>query len=235
MGVLLWKVRNVMAEFGRDYEIVVFDDASTDGTDATLERYRSSLPLRILRSDTRVGYREAVNRLLSDVVEQAPYPKRDAAVVIQADFTESAEDIIPMVKSLEGGADIVAGIEGDAGEASPKGLKLARWGARWVMGGAFTKAPVSDPLSGFRAYRVIVLKKAFRENPPKEFVPSERWSSNVELLALLAPFARRIEETPLSSRYELQTRESRFRPLRALRDLRKTRKMAQWPQVEETV
>ena len=32
VGVLLWKIRNVMGEFGRDYEILVCDDASTDGT-----------------------------------------------------------------------------------------------------------------------------------------------------------------------------------------------------------
>jgi dolichol-phosphate mannosyltransferase len=191
------------------------------------------LPLRVLESREQVGYREAVRRLLEDVVERAPYPKRDAAVVLQADFTEDAADIVPLVKALEGGADIVAGIEGDADEASPRGLRFARWGARWVMGGAFTRAPVSDPLSGFRAYRIIVLKKAFREAGAQAGESLDRWSANVELLATLAPFARRIEEAPLSLRYDLQRRESRFRPIRALRDLRKARKVARWTGVEE--
>jgi glycosyltransferase involved in cell wall biosynthesis len=59
VGPLLWKIRKVMASFGRDYEVVAFDDASTDGTGETLQRYRSSLPLTVLRSDERVGYGRA--------------------------------------------------------------------------------------------------------------------------------------------------------------------------------
>ncbi|NIQ55975.1 MAG: glycosyltransferase, partial [Gammaproteobacteria bacterium] len=31
-GVVLWKVRQVMSEFGRDYEVLFLDDASTDRT-----------------------------------------------------------------------------------------------------------------------------------------------------------------------------------------------------------
>ena len=30
VGVLLWKTRKAMAEFDRDYRVVVLDDASTD-------------------------------------------------------------------------------------------------------------------------------------------------------------------------------------------------------------
>jgi glycosyltransferase involved in cell wall biosynthesis len=67
IGILLWKIRKVMAEFGRDYEIVVLDDASTDGTAEVLERYRRVLPLRVERSGTRLGYGAATERLLRDV------------------------------------------------------------------------------------------------------------------------------------------------------------------------
>ena len=30
IGVLLWKIRKVMLEFGREYEVLILDDASTD-------------------------------------------------------------------------------------------------------------------------------------------------------------------------------------------------------------
>ncbi|NIQ52029.1 MAG: glycosyltransferase, partial [Gemmatimonadetes bacterium] len=40
IGVLLWKTRNVLGEFGRDYRLVVHDDASTDETAEVLQRYR---------------------------------------------------------------------------------------------------------------------------------------------------------------------------------------------------
>ncbi|NJD19369.1 MAG: glycosyltransferase, partial [Gemmatimonadetes bacterium] len=105
VGVLMWKLRRVLGEFGRDYRIVVHDDASSDGTDQVLARYRRSLPLTILRSGTRIGYGASVDRLLRHVVDEAPYPKRDCAVVLQADFTERPEDVVTLVKTLEGGAD----------------------------------------------------------------------------------------------------------------------------------
>ena len=60
IGVLLWKIRKVMAEFGRDYQIRVLDDASTDGSDSVLARYRGVLPLRVRRSKERLGYSAAL-------------------------------------------------------------------------------------------------------------------------------------------------------------------------------
>ena len=55
IGVLLWKIRNVMGEFGRDYELLVHDDASTDTTAEVLQRYRRTLPLRVFHSKERLG------------------------------------------------------------------------------------------------------------------------------------------------------------------------------------
>ena len=64
IGLLLWKIRVVMAEFGRDYEILVLDDASTDCTREILKGYRSRLPLRILRNDESVGESAGLESLL---------------------------------------------------------------------------------------------------------------------------------------------------------------------------
>lgn len=222
VGVLLWKIRQVMASFGRDYRILALDDASTDDTSATLGRYRTSLPLTVLHSDAQLGYGRAVERLLREAVEMAPYPKRDCAVVLQADFTEDPADLETLVKAIEGGADIVSGAETTDGHASRRGIRMARWMAPLVLGRAFQGAPVSDPLCGFRAYRLIVLKKALRDGGLLARADG-RWAANVELLSTLAPHARRIEESPVALRYDLLTRESRFRPLRTLRGLLRVR------------
>ena len=76
IGVLLWKTRNVLGEFGRDYRLVVHDDASTDETVEVLQRYRRSLPLTVLRSEEQIGYGASVEKLLRYVRDDAPYPKR---------------------------------------------------------------------------------------------------------------------------------------------------------------
>ena len=60
LGPLLWKVRRVMREFGREFNLVVLDDGSTDDTQAVMERYRSKLPLTVLREEAPIGYGAAV-------------------------------------------------------------------------------------------------------------------------------------------------------------------------------
>lgn len=220
IGVLLWKTRKVLGEFGRDYRLVVYDDASEDDTAEVLQRYRRSLPLTILASDQRVGYGRSVEVLLRHVVDEAPYPKRDCAVVMQGDFTESPDDIVSLVRVLEGGADIVAGAPARDGPTPGPGARTVRWAARRFLGRVVRGAPVSDPLAGLRAYRLIVLKKTLRDLPPGQpLVRADGWAANVELLARLAPHARRIGEAPLEPRFDLRVRPSRFRPVKTLLSL----------------
>lgn len=224
IGVLLWKVRKVIGEFGRDYRIVVLDDASTDDTAEVLARYRRMLPLTVLHSEEPLGYARSVERLLRHVVEEAPYPKRDCAVVLQGDFTENPEDVVGLVKVLEGGADIVAGALSSEVDGMPRSARWVRRAARIAVGRALGTAPVSDPLSGLRAYRVIVLRKAFREQPEgRPLLRTDGWAANLELLGLLAPHARRIEEAPLTPRYNLRIRASRFRPVQTILSLTRLR------------
>ena len=119
---------------------------------------------------TAAGYPRAVERLLRKALDRTSYPKRDAAILLQADFTESPDYIVPMIKTLEGGADVVAGVVEANGRPAPRAVRVARRMAPWVLGRAFGGAPVSDPLSGFRAYRLIVLKKALAEFRGRPFL-----------------------------------------------------------------
>ncbi len=233
VGVLLWKVRRVLGEFDRDYRIVVHDDGSSDDTQAVLERYRRAVPLTILESDERIGYSASVEKLLRHVVKEASYPRRDCAVVLQGDFTEDPEDVVGLVKVLEGGADIVAGAIEEGDRPLPRGVRLVRALSRALLRGVIARAPVSDPLSGLRAYRVVVLKKALRDRPVEEpLLKSEGWASNVELLGRLAPHARRIAESPLGLRYDLRLRESRFRPWKTFMDLARLRGRTLWSSLD---
>jgi glycosyltransferase involved in cell wall biosynthesis len=210
IGVLLWKIRKVMAEFGRDYEVVVLNDASTDHTAETLDRYRHILPLRLLRSDARLGNAKAVERILRDVATRCKYPKRDVAVTIQGDFTESPDDLPALVKAVEGGADLVVGRVNDPEKRLPRSLRLARMAARFLLLWGRGEGPVTDPLSGYRAYRVVVLRKALRAPEVETPLQSRGWAGNVDLLSRTAPHARRIEETPVGLRLEPRARPSRF-------------------------
>lgn len=232
LGVVLWKVRKVMAEFGRDYEVVVLDDASTDDTAEVLDRYRRVLPLRVIRTESRIGYGAALERLLADAASRSAYPKRDVVVTLQADFTEDPEDLVPMVKALEGGADLVAGTAEGRGEGLSRPVRLSRWAAGALLGRGMRGAPVSDPLCGYRAYRAVVLRKALRGGDSAASPLEGGWAANLRLLSRTAPHARRIEESPVRIRTAHRARASRFRPvaeLKALLPLRRT----DWPSFQE--
>lgn len=219
LGPLLWKVQKVFRAFGREFRLVVLDDASGDDTGAVLERYATRLPLTVIPSATHLGYGAAVDRLLRHVVEDSAYPKRDAAVILQADLTEDPEYLVELVKTLEGGADVVAGSTLQVGEDAPRSLRWGRRLAPWISGGAYRNAPVADPLCGLRAYRVIVLKKALREDDTPLATDPEPWVASLELLHRVSGYARRVEDLPLDLRYRLLVRGSRFRAVPVLKRL----------------
>jgi glycosyltransferase involved in cell wall biosynthesis len=234
IGVLLWKTRKVMAEFGRDYRVLVLDDASTDGTAEVVQRYTTVIPISFFRSGERLGYPKALDRLLRKAVAEAPYPKRDAVVTLQGDFSDDPADIVSLVKALEGGADVVAGVPAGMDGTEPRTLRLARWTAGWLLRGTLRDSPVSDPFSGLRAYRVVCLKKTLREMDETPLLDQPGWAGNLQLLGAVAPHARRFAEASTESRPVPRARESRFRAIAAIQDLMKVRGSVDWrPAAEE--
>ena len=107
IGVLLWRIRKMFQSYSREYEIIVFDDGSTDGTGDTLAPYGDVAPLTVLRSETRKGYAVALDALAREASRRTKYPRRDAMIVMQGDFTDQPENLPELVKRFEGGADIV--------------------------------------------------------------------------------------------------------------------------------
>ena len=223
IGVLLWKIRRVMAGFGRDYEILVLDDASTDDTRALLSSYQRVVPLRIIDQRKRLGYSGATEKLLRDAVRRAEYPKRDVAVTLQGDFSDDPEGIVPLMKTIEGGADIVSAAFAEDPPGLNRAARFTRWLARAWLRGTLTSAPVSEPLGGYRAYRIMVLKKMFADLGESRVAPGEGWAANLELLQRALPHARSIAEAIVEEPRNRRVRRSRFRAWRTLRGLGRAR------------
>ena len=72
VGVVLWKIRQVLTEFPRDYQLLVADDASTDKTADVLAPYARVLPLTVLRNSERRGPLRRNQR------RRSPRPRRDS-------------------------------------------------------------------------------------------------------------------------------------------------------------
>lgn len=228
IGVLLWKIREVMAELERDYEVIVLDGASRDGTPALLSKYERVMPLSVLSLRKPVGYGAAVEKLLRSAVGRARYPKRDAIVTMQGDFTEHPDHLRPLLRTFEGGADIVAGgaTPENPGPPPPRAVRLARALGRIALGRAQTRALGDNPFQGFRAYRAVVVRKALRIAGDNRLVTTDGWAANAELMKVLAPFARRVAHVPAAPRYDVRWRRSRVRVLATVREILRVRKVS---------
>lgn len=235
IGPLLWRIREVLADRRRDFHVIVVDDASGDGTGAVLEPYEHVLPLTRLTNDERRGYAASLERIVREAVGSSGYPKRDALVTLQADFTDSPEAIPEMVRRFEGGVDLVLGTAaeeaegedgeegGDGPEPAPRPVRFARLGARLLARSLPNPGAVGDPFGTFRLYRLFTLARALSDLPPDDgrLLRHEGWAANAELLLAVWPHVRQVEEVPAAPRYGRRYRQTRFRPLSQVLELRR--------------
>jgi len=206
-GLVLWKVRQVFTAFPREYQLLVLDDASTDETREVLASYAKVLPMTVVTHRAREGYARSLEELLRLALQRTDRPKRDCAITLHADFAHSPESMEDMVKRLESGADLVVA---EQVEERGRGSRGLRWARRWAP--RLVRLPgLRDPMSGFVALRLIVLRQALR-NDGTRLLLTDGWCASAELVARLARHARRLDTIPAAVRYDLVQRPSRVRP-----------------------
>src|SRR5947209_14293353 len=156
IGLVLWKVRQVFTAFPREYQLLVADDGSNDGTGAVLASYAKVLPLTVLTHPARQGYAKSLEELLRLALQRTDRPKRDCAITLHADFVHSPETMEEMVKRIESGADLVVAEQDQTmGARWPE-----RWARQWAPRLLRVGGGIKDSISGFVALRLIVLRQA---------------------------------------------------------------------------
>ena len=208
IGVLLWRLRSVFQGFSREYDVTVYDDASTDGTADVLEPYQSVMPLTVLRGARHAGYAGSIDALVRHVAADDEYARRDAMILLQGDFTESPENLPELVKRFEGGADLVAVHRITSDDTPADERRLRRWG-RWAVKPFLRMPPVADPFTGFRLVRIAVLRDLLKAMGNRPVCAGEGWAANIDFALNVTPFARRIENVEFAPRYDVRQRASR--------------------------
>ncbi|MBA3521328.1 MAG: glycosyltransferase family 2 protein [Gemmatimonadales bacterium] len=221
VGLLLWKIRQVFAGFPREYQLLVLDDGSTDATAEVLAPYARVLPLTVLRHEQRRGYAASVEALLSKAVELTDRPKRDAAILIHADFKHNPQVIPDLVRRIESGADIVVAQGKLQGEPS-QAYRLLRRLAPQLLRGVVAVPGVKDLVSGLAIIRLVALRNAMRVQEGSLLV-TDGWAANAELYWRAGRYARRVEAIPSIERHDLRQRPTRVRPLETAMELWRAR------------
>ena len=210
IGLLLWRLRKVFQEQPREYEVLVYDDGSTDATKETLDPYHKVMPLTVLGGERR-GYASAVDALCREASRRTRYPRRDAIVILQADFTDQPESLPELIKRFDGGADVVVAERPVDSLTVPQPVRTLRKMAPWVVRPFVSVAGVRDPFGSLRLFRVSVIRDLVKERGDQPLLVGEGWSANVDMLLRAAPHARRIDTVELAPRYDVRTRETRVR------------------------
>jgi glycosyltransferase involved in cell wall biosynthesis len=210
VGLVLWRLRKVFQDYARDYEVVVYDDGSTDSTRETLEGYADALPLTIIHGSEHRGYAHALDALARAVSAKTRYPRRDGLILMQGDFTDQPEHLPELIKRFEGGADIVVG-EREPSATAPTPVRRLRWASAWLGRFLVAVPGITDPFGSLRLYRISLVRDALKAGTAP-LAEGAGWAANADLLVRLAAHARRIETVAVSQRFDLRPRETRVRP-----------------------
>ncbi len=146
---LVERLANVLA--GRDWELVVVDDGSPDGTADLAESLAPTRPIHVVRRPGKAG-------LASAVLAGFDVARGDVLVVMDADLSHPPEVVPLLTEAIAAGADLAVGsryVRGGAVRDWPFGRRVISRVA-CLIGGLLV--PVRDATSGFFALRREVVE-----------------------------------------------------------------------------
>ncbi|MGD1102463.1 MAG: glycosyltransferase family 2 protein [Terriglobia bacterium] len=143
---------------GEDFEFVVVDDASADGTAERVESLAHKLPARVLRRPGRMG-------LATAVLDGWATARGDVWGVMDADLQHPPETLTPLAAAMRQGADLAIGSRYVPGGGTSDWTRVRRFISRTATHMAATVLPlklaaVGDPMSGIFMVRASALRDA---------------------------------------------------------------------------
>lgn len=216
LGLLLQRLDQSMHEDDLQYEIVVVDDGSTDGTARIAREYAQHVPVRLERHEVNRGLGTTIRDGLKSAVSIAT--DDDIIVVMDADNTHTPGLIRNMIRVVREGADVVIASRyrpGSYVRGVPFHRKLLSLAARAIFQLSFPIRGVRDYTCGYRAYRASVLRDAFRRYGD-DFVNQEGFQCMVDILLKLRKLDLIFREVPLILRYDLKQGASKMKVLKTI-------------------
>jgi len=147
------RIHSCLCEF--DYELIVVDDNSPDGTGALAEELAREKPIKVVHREGKLG-------LASAVIDGFNHASGDVLGVIDADLQHPPEHIPELFRAIDGADIVIASryVDGGGVEGWTITREFISRGAKFAPQFLFAKIrTVKDPLSGFFLFR----KKAIED------------------------------------------------------------------------
>lgn len=194
VGLLLWKIRRVFGQGNHECQLLVADDGSSDETPDVLQRYQRALPLTVV-PPVRPGPGGCYAALLEEAVRRSDRVRRDAAIMIPADYSVSPDGLTDLLRRLESGADLVVA---EAPAPRQWSRRAVRRMAPWLLRPGIHVPGVTDFFSGCLAVRLVAARAVLREREGK-LLDHDGSAGYAELVARLAAASRQVATAPLTA------------------------------------
>lgn len=159
---LVERLDKAMRKEGIEYEIIVVDDNSPDGTADVAEELSGKYPVKVIRRPGKLG-------LSSAVLDGVRVAAGGIIVVMDADLQHPPEAVPRLVKSVMRGCDIAIGsryVRDGSIEGWSAFRKMISKGATLIARSLLPQVRrVRDPMSGFFAFRREVVEGGKEMNP----------------------------------------------------------------------
>lgn len=208
---LLHRLAALEPATGNGLMIWVVDDGSRDETAAVALRGAVGLEVKLISHQVNLGLGQAAHSGLRAVLDVAS--DDDVVVVMDADDTHDTGLIDLMSASIEDGADIAIAsrfVAGGRDDSAPWHRRLLSRGAALVFRVCLPLDGVRDFTSGYRAYRVSLLRRA-AGHWGERLIEEPGFACMVELLLKMRYCHPVIYETPLVLRYDRKKSPSKLR------------------------
>jgi len=174
-------LRERLDQTGRDYEILVVDNASTDGT---VERAEASDgPVRVLRNQVNRGKGYSVRRGMLEA-------NGGLRLLCDADCAPSLTSLDPMLEAIED-ADVAVGSRlapgADVGRQQPLRRRLVGW-PFIALTRLLLAEPTRDVYCGFKLWRGVAAQAVFSRQS------LDGWVFDAESLAMARRLGYRVRE-----------------------------------------
>lgn len=209
---LLKSISSAMDASGMQYEVLVVNDGSTDGTARVAREAKDEgMPIRVIEHPRNMGLSAAIRTGLSAAAEESA--PEDIIVTMDADNTHDPAQTPGMVQLIHKGYDVVIASRYQKGAVTTGVTPMRRLmsrGAGMLFRMMLPIGGVKDYTCGFRAYRASALKKMFRHYG-ESFIDQPGFSAMADILLKMRGHGFRFAEVPMTLRYDLKAGESKMR------------------------